>query len=173
MLDFAAAFESWIGILRDLKLAALRTRPIVVASELARADMIELLQFGGRGIVLRNSSTELLFKCIRRVHEGEVWISRETAAQIVELLASRAPQPVQSEPSDEPEPIRVFSLTAREREILKLIVDGESNKGVAQQLSIGPDTVKHHLTSIFSKTGTSNRLELALFALHHRLVKHN
>jgi len=64
---------------------------------------------------------------------------------------------------------RRFS-TAREREVLTLVVAGYTNKDLAQKLSISEDTVKHHLTSIFDKTGVSNRLELALFAIHHRFV---
>lgn len=63
-----------------------------------------------------------------------------------------------------------FRLTRREREILRLIVQGDTNKGIAEQLTVSEDTVKHHLTNIFDKTGASNRLELALFAVHHHLV---
>lgn len=171
LLDFGTAGASWLDVMRELKLGGLRTRTIVVTSEVERADMIELLQFGGRGVIQGGTPTDLLFKCIRRVHEGDVWISREMTAQVVELLAARAVQQVAVEPAREPEPIRVFSLTPREREILKLVANGESNKGVASRLSIGQDTVKHHLTSMFNKTGTSTRLELALFAFDHHLVK--
>jgi len=61
-------------------------------------------------------------------------------------------------------------LTAREKDVLTLVVSGNTNKDTAQKLSISEDTVKHHLTSIFDKTGVSNRLELALFAIHHHFV---
>ena len=54
--------------------------------------------------------------------------------------------------------------------MLALIVSGYTNKDIAQECSLSEDTVKHHLTNIFDKTGVSNRLELALFAIHHRLV---
>ena len=67
-------------------------------------------------------------------------------------------------------PIRRFGLTPREFDVLRLVVEGSSNRSIAQRLAVGEDTVKHHLTSIFDKIGVSNRLELALFALHHRLV---
>jgi len=67
-------------------------------------------------------------------------------------------------------PFEDFRLSPREREILQFIVDGCSNKVISDQLSVGEDTVKHHLTSMFDKTGTSSRLELALFALDHRLA---
>jgi DNA-binding NarL/FixJ family response regulator len=63
-----------------------------------------------------------------------------------------------------------FGLTKRELDIVGAIVSGFANKDVARKFSISEDTVKHHLTNIFDKTGVSNRLELALFAVHHKLV---
>jgi DNA-binding CsgD family transcriptional regulator len=63
-----------------------------------------------------------------------------------------------------------FGLTPRELQTLALVVRGHTNRDIAEQLHISSDTVKHHLTSIFNKTGASNRLELALFAIHHGLI---
>lgn len=73
---------------------------------------------------------------------------------------------------DSPAP-QTFGLTARERDIVGAIVGGYANRDIASKFALSEDTVKHHLTSIFDKTGASNRLELALFALHHRLVNHD
>ena len=63
-----------------------------------------------------------------------------------------------------------FGLTPREREIISVILEGFSNSDIAARFSISEKTVKHHLTNIFDKVGVSNRLELALFALHHRIT---
>jgi DNA-binding NarL/FixJ family response regulator len=63
-----------------------------------------------------------------------------------------------------------FGLTPRERQIVSAIAAGETNRDIAQRLSLSADTVKHHLTNVFDKCGVSNRLELALFAVNHRLV---
>jgi DNA-binding NarL/FixJ family response regulator len=62
-----------------------------------------------------------------------------------------------------------FGLTDREREIVGVILDGCSNGDIAAKFAISEKTVKHHLTNIFDKVGVSNRLELALFALHHKI----
>jgi two-component system nitrate/nitrite response regulator NarL len=100
------------------------------------------------------------------VKGGELWIGREVMTEVVRALsavASAGRTPSQGD----------FGLTRREREILTLVVEGDTNKGIARRLSVGQDTVKHHLTSIFNKTGVSSRLELALFALHYRLVDPN
>jgi DNA-binding NarL/FixJ family response regulator len=122
--------------------------------------------------VLKDAASGLLFRSIRCVHRGEVWVGRETMAEVLALLAAstHAPQAASTDAPGEEES-RGPRLTRREGDVLRLVVAGETNKGIASQLSIGEDTVKHHLTSIFDKTGASNRLELALFALHHRLVK--
>ena len=63
-----------------------------------------------------------------------------------------------------------FQLTPREREIVAAVVAGYANKEIAQKFALSEDTVKHHLTNIFNKTGFSNRLELAVAAIHHGLV---
>jgi DNA-binding NarL/FixJ family response regulator len=65
---------------------------------------------------------------------------------------------------------RVFGLTPREQEIVRMVVGGLTNKEIAEQLAIGENTVKSHLTHIFNKVGASSRIELALFASHHRLL---
>jgi len=66
---------------------------------------------------------------------------------------------------------RPFALTPRELEILAAVSSGYTNRQMAEKLAVAEDTIKHHLTSIFDKTGASNRLELALFAIHHRLIQ--
>lgn len=164
LLDFSTPKTSRLDVMRALNGGHTRIRTILLTAAVERLDLIKLLQHGARGLVLKGSPTELLFKCIRKVHRGEVWIGRETVAEVVEELASHADGWAVAEPCD-------FRLTPREREILGRLVTGETNSEIAQRLAVGRDTVKHHLTSIFNKTGASNRLELAVFALHRRLVK--
>ena len=136
---------------------------IVLAAAGAKQEIVSWLRHGVRGILSRHASIDLIFKCIRTVHSGEVWIGRNMMTPIVEALSCSI------ERERRPAP-REFGLTRREREILALIVQGDTNKGIAERLTVTEDTVKHHLTNIFDKTGASNRLELALFAVHHRLV---
>jgi DNA-binding NarL/FixJ family response regulator len=69
------------------------------------------------------------------------------------------------------EVVNDFDLTAREQEILTALVDGSSNRDIAERFGVSEVTVKHHLNSIFDKCGTSNRVELVLFALRHGLAR--
>src|SRR5581483_2065044 len=80
------------------------------------------------------------------------------------ILRTAGPEP------ERPAPRRRFRLTARELEIVGAVLEGGTNRDIAQQFSISEETVKRHLTNIFDKTGVSTRLELALFAIHHQLV---
>jgi two-component system nitrate/nitrite response regulator NarL len=163
LLDYSMPRGSGLQVAR--KMHALRTdvRTIVLTASIDKPQIIDLIQSGVRGIVLKDAPPELLFKSIRKVHAGEVWIGRETIANVIDVLASapRAPETARAD----------FGLTPRERDILAIVVQGETNRGIAKKLAIGEDTVKHHLTNIFDKTGASTRLELAVFALHHRLVR--
>ena len=170
LLDLSMPKTSGLDIMRELARAAPRVRTIIVTARIEKADLMRVLQHGVRGVVLHGSPTELLFKCIRKVASGEVWIRRETVTDIVDLLAASPAARSAFEPARKTAR-RDVMLTPREREILQLIVEGESNKGIAQLLSVSQDTVKHHLTSVFNKTGTSSRLGLALFALDSGLVK--
>lgn len=132
---------------------------IMLTAATGNQDIVTWLRHGVRGVLSRHSSIDLIFKCVRIVHTGEVWIARDMMTPIVEALSR----------SIHPSP-RDFRLTRREFQILQLIVQGDTNKGIAGRLAVSEDTVKHHLTNIFDKTGASNRLELALFAVHHGLV---
>jgi DNA-binding NarL/FixJ family response regulator len=163
LLDPAIPQLSGIEVLRALRQAKIDVPTILLSTDLETPVIVEMLQLGARGYVSRATSTELLFKSIRKVRGGELWIGREAMTDVVRALAAIATAvrtPAQGD----------FGLTRREREILALVVEGDTNKGIARRLSVGQDTVKHHLTSIFNKTGVSSRLELALFAMHYHLI---
>jgi DNA-binding NarL/FixJ family response regulator len=163
LLDFYMPRKSGLDVMRELGNAMPRLRTILMTAGVQKLDMVRMLQHGVKGIVMKGGPTELLFNCMRKVHRGELWIGRDTVTDLLDLLTATESGRAMGTRRD-------FGLTAREREIVRLIVEGESNKAIAQRLSIAEDTVKHHLTNSFDKTGTSSRLELALFALGHGLT---
>lgn len=109
--------------------------------------------------MLKEAATRQLIDGIHRVMEGRYLIGTRVADDLAEAVRHAGPQKE-----------RPFGLTPREMEIVSAIVGGQSNRDIAQGLTISLQTVKHHLTSIFDKTGVSTRLELALFAIRHGLV---
>ena len=94
--------------------------------------------------------------------DGEYWIGRNNVNGLVQAIQSAQGANETRE--------RPFGLTPREMEVIAAIVDGSSNKDIAQRFAISEQTVKHHLSSIFDKVGVSNRLELALFSVNHQLT---
>jgi two-component system nitrate/nitrite response regulator NarL len=162
LLDLAMPRMAGLVALRELPDTAARPHIILLTAAIDRAEMITALQLGAHGVVLKESASELLFKSIQTVMAGHYWLLRKQVADLAgalrELSASR-PRLTRKR----------FGLTPRELEIIGAILGGYSNHDIASTFVISEKTVKHHLTNIFDKLGVSNRLELALFALHHNL----
>jgi DNA-binding NarL/FixJ family response regulator len=165
LLDLAMPKVTGLGALQDLSKVNSPVKIILLTAAIESADIVTALQLGARGIVLKDTATDLLFKCIRVVLDGQYWVGREGVADLVQTLR-RLMSPVSREPQK-----KTFGLTKRELDIVGAIVEGYANKDIAKRFSISEDTVKHHLTNIFDKAGVSSRLELALFAVHHKLVE--
>jgi DNA-binding NarL/FixJ family response regulator len=164
LLDLAMPRVPGMDALRELSTAdeALKTKIIVLTAAVERLQIVQALQMGARGVVMKEAATQLLMKAIRTVMGGQYWIGREAVGDIVDFMRTNA--------SGEKAP-RNFGLTKREMEILAAIVAGLSNKEIARRFALSEDTVKHHLTNIFDKVGVASRLELALFAINNRLTE--
>ena len=163
LLDVGMPRMTGLAALSELRLRATRARIILVTAAIDRTDIIAGLELGAHGVVLKDSASEVLFKSIRAVMAGEYWVGKKRVTDLAATLRDLA--------GAYQRPIRKhFGLTPRELEIIGVILGGYSNNDIAAKFSISEKTVKHHLTNIFDKLGVSNRLELALFALHHRLA---
>jgi DNA-binding NarL/FixJ family response regulator len=163
LLDLAMPRVPGMETLRALSTngSGQHTKIIVLTAAVERIQIVQALQLGARGVVMKEAATQLLMKAIRTVMLGEYWIGREAVGDIVEFMRMTA--------SGE-KPTRNYGLTKREMDILTTIVAGLSNKEIARKFALSEDTVKHHLTNIFDKVGVASRLELALFAINHRLT---
>jgi len=121
------------------------------------------IQLGASGVVLKQQPAELLGRAVERVAAGELWIDRAKTATMIANAVRRRRQ--------DPEAIKIGTLTKREREIVALVAEGLRNTAIAERLLISEATVRNHLTSILSKLGLSNRFELAVYAFRHELVE--
>jgi two-component system, NarL family, nitrate/nitrite response regulator NarL len=165
LLDLAMPKMPGLEALREMSSATgvNSVRVILLTAAAEKNQIVEALQLGARGIVLKDSATQLLLKSIHTVMSGEYWVGRESVSNLVLYLRSL----VQS--SGEEAKQKKFGLTPREIEIVSAVVAGYSNKEIAEYFKISEDTVKHHLSNIFDKLGVSTRLELALFAVNQAL----
>jgi two-component system, NarL family, nitrate/nitrite response regulator NarL len=165
LLDLAMPKHPGLEALRDLSTApgASPVRVILLTAAAEKSQIVEALQLGARGVVLKDSATQLLLKAIHTVMSGEYWVGRESVSNLVQYLRTLMQSSV-----DEARQ-RKFGLTPRELEIVSAVVAGYANKEIAEYFKISEDTVKHHLSNIFDKLGVSTRLELALFAVNQAL----
>lgn len=122
-------------------------------------------QLGAMGVVLKEDAADLLLKAIEKVYLGEVWLDRLTLGNLLWQLSSRDKE------SLDPQRKRIGSLTDRERQVIALITEGLKNRQIAERLFISPTTVTHHLSSIYSKLGVTDRLELVVYAFANKLAK--
>jgi len=164
LLDLAMPRHPGLEALRELSSGSSNSvRVILLTAAAEKNQIVEALQLGARGVVLKDSATQLLLKSIHTVMAGEYWVGRESVSNLVQYLRTL----VQS--SGEEARKKKFGLTPRELEIVSAVVAGYSNKEIAEYFKISEDTVKHHLSNIFDKLGVSTRLELALFAVNQSL----
>jgi DNA-binding NarL/FixJ family response regulator len=141
-----------------------RVKIIMLTSTISTQQVIEALQIGARGILLKDAVASDLATSVRTVLSGDYWIGGERVANLVSALND-----LMNKAATEPER-KTYGLTPRELEVTACIVEGCSNRDVARQFAISEETVKRHLSNIFDKTGVSTRLELALFAIARKLV---
>jgi two-component system, NarL family, nitrate/nitrite response regulator NarL len=165
LLDVAMPHANGMQVLQQIAAASKTTRIIMVTGAVEENELRQALRLGARGFVLKESGAMQLLESIRVVYGGEYFVGRECMADLVSAVRSRG---VTIEGKAPPKQSG-FGLTARERQIVSAVVNAYQNKEIAEKFAISEKTVKHHLTNIFNKVGVSNRLELALFAVHHHL----
>lgn len=165
LLNVKVSGNDGMGILDELHTLNIPVRPLLLATTLSGPDLRRALLLGARGVVLKTSTTQALFDGIRGVMVGQFWIGAEIGASMLGALRDN------TRSSNGNSSKGAFGLTPREMEIVTTVVAGYSNAEIAKKYGISEQTVKHHLSSIFDKVGVFNRLELALFAVNHRLVR--
>jgi DNA-binding NarL/FixJ family response regulator len=163
LLDLNMPSLPGLEALRELTTIQLPTRTILLTSSITQREVLEALQLGARGVVLKNALTTDLSACIAAVMQGHYWLGRKPVQDLVHVLSGLMEEIKQP-------PVNTFGLTVRELEVIRLIAQGLTNKEIARECSIADETVKRHLKNIFDKVGVWNQLELALFAINHHLV---
>jgi two-component system, NarL family, nitrate/nitrite response regulator NarL len=166
LFDLNISQQPCSSIVDQLVKACEATRLIMVSGTSDTPINQQAVESGVAGVVYKTQSPETLIKAIEKVNAGEVWLERSLIANVLSRL-SRNNKPKKSNPEAD----GIDVLSEREKEIVRLIGQGLKNKKISSQLCISETTVRHHLTSIYSKLGVSDRLELLVFAHRYGLVK--
>ena|SRR5258706_7576571 len=157
VLDLFMPGSDGFEVLRTLDKAGSRVATVVLTGSESETDYTNVVRLGGRGLVLKSDGPEKLFAAVRNVAQGELAFSDDLAQRVLSTMA----QETRSETTTS----SLSRLSDRERQIASSVARGLKNRDIASHLSISENTVKRHLQSIFSKTGSRDRLELAVLAL--------
>ncbi len=147
----------------DLLRMAPEAKLIVQAVSTEESHTVELYRRGVRGIISRSISPDLLVRCVRRIAAGETWIDNQSVNWVIEAYRAQAAALVN--PRTQPR------LSPKEMAIITCITQGKRNKEIAFQLGTTEQVIKNYLRKIYDKLGVSDRLELALYCLHNKIIQ--
>src|SRR5579862_3346812 len=151
-------------VLNELQKAEAKILTVMLLDSTERDLVVDAFRSGARGVFCRGSSIEALRKCIRQVHQGQIWVSNLGMEFLLDLVVSMRPIKVQPSGS-------ISRLTERERDVVRLVIEGMRNQEIAERLYLSEHTVRNYLIKVFDKLGVSTRVELVLYA--HRAVGAN
>jgi DNA-binding NarL/FixJ family response regulator len=136
---------------------------VLVMIEATEEDTVELIRCGARGIVTRSIAPDLLIRCVRKVHAGETWLDNQGVNWVIEAYRAQAAQLTS--------PRNRVRLSTKELQIIAGVTQGLRNKDIAQEVGTTEQVVKNYLRKVYDKLGVSDRLELALYCMHHKLLE--
>jgi two-component system, NarL family, nitrate/nitrite response regulator NarL len=165
ILNLELGGYSAVSFIPQLREAAREARVLVLTGSRDSAIHQKAAKLGAMGVVLKEDAADLLLKAIEKVYRGEAWLDRVTLGTLLFQISNHNQETV------DPRAQKISSLTERERQVIGLIAEGLKNRQIAERLFISPTTVTHHLSSIYSKLGVSDRLELVIYAFANKLAK--
>jgi len=141
------------------------TRVVILSANRDQGTLAAAVKAGARGVVSKEAPTDDVLLAVRKVHGGELWLDQSLMQALLGQLVAPAPKA-------DPEAERIGTLTARERDVIGMIVQGKGalNKELAERAFISERTLRNHLTTIYQKLDVANRLELYVYAIKHGLA---
>ncbi|HYV72729.1 MAG TPA: response regulator transcription factor [Candidatus Binatia bacterium] len=139
------------------------TKIIIIAHFTGEEETVDYLRRGVRGILTRSISPDLLVRCVRKVATGETWLDNQGVNWVIEAYRNQAEHGVTQK--------HQLRLSEKEMLIIGGVTQGLKNKDIALEVGTTEQVVKNYLRKIYDKLGVSDRLELALYSMHRRLLE--
>jgi DNA-binding NarL/FixJ family response regulator len=158
IMDMSTAKQNDFSTLYQLAEFCPDTKVIIITGYCDPIDLLRSIRAGAQGYLFKSSDPSLILNAIATIRDGKPWIQREFTEQLFDVITDLSRVAV---------PSSIQVLSSREREILRLVAEGKTNKDIANQLHLSVQTVKVYLTRIFHKLGVRNRVEAAQYALIH------
>ena len=149
-------------VLRELQSCRSMSKTIMLIDSSERDIVIESFRGGAHGVISRDELFETLCECVRAVHQGQIWVRAEELHFLVDaLVESASPQMLNTK--------GVALLTKQEQGVVRLVAEGLTNRDIGREMNLSENTVRNYVFRVFDKLGTSNRVELALYAVHQKM----
>lgn len=162
LLDIRMPGESGLDILKEIRHIQANAKVLMLTSFDEEEYVMDALKAGARGFILKGVSDEILVNAIRAVHRGERVLSPQVTEQVVQRLIADPPDPVEKDEE--------LEFDDDEKQILRMLVAGDSNSKISSQLYISSTTVKRKLRKIFAKINVQTRAQAAAEAVRRGLV---
>lgn len=164
LLDLKMPNMDGLAVLQTMQHLKTESKIIILTASEDKNEWVQAMKLGCAGIVVKQTPPEMIVKSIRKVSAGEIWLDSHTTAAVMRQFAAPGEGGGRGRGGRGRSP-----LSNREREIVALVAQGYRNREMAEKMFISEQTVKNHLHNIFDKLGVSDRLELALYAIHKGL----
>ena len=151
LLDLRMPDKDGLAVLEEVNFDQLPTRVVVLTAAEDDRDVVRAMRLGARGVVLKQSATELLVRSIHKVHNGEIWLDNHMTAEVMKAFSKSSDGGPRRE-----KPL----LSDREKEIVQLVAQGYRNKEIGEKLFISEQTVKNHIHDIMKRVGANDRLQV-------------
>jgi DNA-binding NarL/FixJ family response regulator len=161
LLDLRMPDLDGLATLQALRQTNQRTRVIILTASESKSEFVQAMKLGCSGIMLKQTASDLIATCIRKVSEGEIWLDSKTTAAVMRQFSPCLEESGKRGGGNERGP-----LSMRELEIVELAAQGFKNREMAEKMFISEQTVKNHLHNIFDKLGVSGRQELKAYVSH-------
>jgi len=164
VIDLSLPDGEGTGLIAELRDANADFAALVLTASLDRANHARAVEAGAAGVLHKSADVDVILDATRRLGEGETLFSQDELVELLRLAGQNREEELEAR-------VSIEQITPREREVLRSLAEGLSNKEIAAKLHMSVDTERTHMMNILNKLGVHSRIQALLFAARHGLVE--